>query len=1032
MNASVALRTMKYDPLVIEKETLEKWSREKTHEKAKKSSGKPFYFLDGPPYTSGKIHLGTAWNKSLKDMVLRYRRMIGDDVWDRAGYDMHGLPTENATMKKLGLKTNEDIFAFGLDKFIEECRKLCLENLSSMNDDFKRLGVWMDFENAYQSITKDFMSGEWWLIKRAHEEGRLYEGLRTMTWCRNTESALAKHEIEYKTVTDESIFMKLPLQEKENEFFIIWTTTPWTIPFNLAIMAGPDIDYVKVKVRNDGKEEFWYLAKALVGGFLGSVADVEYEIVEEMKGKDLAGTKYKHPFHDELKEQYESIAQESENAFSILLSKDHVDTTAGSGLVHCAPGCGPEDYEVGYKNGVPAFNTISTKGIFPDSMGPFAGLTARVDDKKFIKILEENGCLVASSVIEHDYPHDWRYHEPVVFRTTKQWFFKIEDLKEELIKENDSITWVPQAAYRAFDSWLKNLRDNSISKQRFWGCPLPIWRDEEDPDDYLVIGSAQELEELSGRKVDDLHISSVDDIAIKKDNKTYRRVPDVLDVWVDAGTTSWNCLYNDKELIDKYFPATFILEGKDQVRGWFNLLHIASMIGFKRPSFESCYMHGFVNDSKGRKMSKSLGNTISPNEVIEKFGADTMRYYMIGAANPGLDMNYNFDDIELKHRNLHVFWNVHKFIIDMKENGAQAKDGVKSIEEEYMLSVLHRTVREVTGAFEDYRLNEVPRLIEECLMELSRTYIQLVRDKARDEESRDVVLHTAITTFKSCLVMFATVAPFISERMYENLKVFGFTKESVHHESWPECDESLIDEGLEKEFTIAQSVISGVLAAREQANIGVRWPLQKAIIETQKKEISSSVNNLRNIIMQQTNVKDVSFESVPVKLLVKPNYKALGKEFGKDTAIVAQAIIDDAEAIAEVLATGKEECTVEGFIITKAHLQISHEADDGFAVAQVPGAMIAVPTAITPELEAEGFVRELSRRVQNMRKNAGLQKKDRIELFIAGPDTLMKRISGFSDFLQEKCGAKVVFEKGEDAEEVVIRGEKFFLSLSRR
>ncbi len=1031
MNTKVALKIMKYDPLVIENEVLVKWAREKTYEKARKQGGKPFYFLDGPPYTSGKIHLGTAWNKSLKDMVLRYRRMIGDDVWDRAGYDMHGLPTENATMKKLGLKTNEDIFAFGLDKFIDECRKLCLENLSCMNDDFQRLGVWMDFDDAYQSITKDFMSGEWWLIKRAHEEGRLYEGLRTMTWCRNTESALAKHEIEYKTVTDESIFVKFPLLEKENEFFIIWTTTPWTIPFNLAIMAGPDIEYVKVKVTYEGEEQFWYLAKELVGDFL-AVVDIKYELVDEMKGKDLAGIKYKHPFYDELEEQYQTIEQESKNAFSILLSKDHVDTSAGSGLVHCAPGCGPEDYEVGYKNGVPAFNTISTKGIFPESMGPFANLTARIDDKKFIKILKENGCLVATSVLEHEYPHDWRYHEPVVFRTTKQWFFKIEDLKEELIKENDSISWIPQAAYRAFDSWLKNLRDNSISKQRFWGCPVPIWRNKEDPEDYLVIGSAQELEELSEKKIDDLHISTVDKILIKKDNKVYERVPDVLDVWVDAGTTSWNCLYNDKKLIDKFFPATFILEGKDQIRGWFNLLHIASMIGYGKPSFENCYMHGFVNDAKGRKMSKSLGNTISPNEVVEKYGADTMRYYMIGAANPGLDMNYNFDDIELKHRNLHVFWNVHMFILDMKENGAQAKDGIKSIEEKYILSVLHRTTRDVTNAFEEYRLNEIPRLIEECLMELSRTYIQLVRDKARDEEHRDVVLYTASTTFKNCLVMFATVAPFISEKMYENLKVFGFTKESIHHEEWPEFNESFIDEDLEKEFKITQSIISGVLAAREQANIGVRWPLQKAIIETQKSEISSSVKNLRSIIMQQTNVKDISFENVPVRLLIKPNYKALGKEFGKDTATVAKAIIDDAETIAEVLATGVEELTVEGFTINKAHLQVSHEADDGFAVAQVSGALIAVPTALSAELEAEGFVRELSRRVQNMRKDAGLQKKDRIDLFIGCPDNLLERISSFSEFLEEKCGASVTFKKHDDAEEVVIRGEKFFLSLIRK
>ena len=1023
---------MSYNPLVTEEEIIRFWKENDTvqavRSQSQQQSKKPFYFLDGPPYTSGRVHVGTAWNKSLKDMFLRYKRMRGFRVWDRAGYDMHGLPTENATLKKLGIKTKEDVLAYGIDKFIKECRLLCLENLEEMNKDFTRIGVWMDFENAYQSITRDFMSGEWWLVKRAHEQGRLYEGLRTMTWCAHAESSLAKHELEYHTVVDESVFVKLALKDKKDEFLIIWTTTPWTIPFNLAVMAGPDISYAKVQV---GKE-VWYVAEALVGAFMGSVVDQEYEVLDTIKGVDLAGWEYTHPFYDELKKHFVNIKKESPKAFTVLLSADHVDTTAGSGLVHCAPGCGPEDYEVGHKNGIGPFNTIDEQGVFPEGMGLFSGLRARTDDKEFITLLEENGCLVATSPVEHDYPHDWRHHQPVIFRTTKQWFFKVEDMKDELIKENDEITWRPQAAYKAFDSWLKNLRDNSISKQRFWGCPLPVWRNKQDPQDYLVIGSVEELEALSGETVDDLHIPTVDKIVIKKEGNEYVRVPDVLDVWVDAGTTSWNCLDNDPELLKEYFPADFILEGKDQIRGWFNLLHLASMIAFGKPAFKACYMHGFINDAQGRKMSKSLGNQISPEEVISKYGADTMRYYMIGAANPGLDMNYNFDDVSLKNRNLNVYWNVHKLLVDMHKNGVMPRQHALGVEEKYMLSVYHRTVREVTNCFEEFRLNEAPLLIEQCLLELSRTYIQLVRDKSSlgSQEEKETVLSTALKVFSGCNTMLATITPFVCEKMYQELKVFGNNKESVHLEDWPGYEEELIDSSLEEQVRAAQDIISAVLAAREKASLGLRWPIKQIFVDTQE-ELP-----LLDMILSQTNAKEAERGKAPITYVVKPNFRAIGKAFGQETAQVAEAIMQHADSISAALVQGDEEVVAGSYKVHKSMLSTTVEATDGFVVVESGHGLVAINTQSSPALEAEGFMRELVRRVQQLRKDNGFERRDRIKLGVAGDKALLASISSHSEFMQEKVGASKLLFIEELPEftitkEVVIKGKKFFIGFDK-
>ncbi|MAG73589.1 isoleucine--tRNA ligase, partial [archaeon] len=473
-----------YNHAELEEQILTFWRNKKIVEKLRErdSGNQKFYFLQGPPYTSGKVHLGTAWNMAMKDLVLRYKRMHGLDVWDRMGYDMHGLPTETKVMKKFELKDKEDILDFGLAKFMEECEKFCKEMMATMNDDFMKLGATLDFTDPYQPITQQFMEAEWWLIKKVYSKGRLYEGLRTMHWDAATQSSVAKHELEYKNIKDTSIFVKFKVDEKK--YIIIWTTTPWTIPLNLAVMVNPELDYVDVLVG----EETWIVAKSLVESIMEKAKVDDFTVVKEFKGTELEGIKYEHPLG--IKEFLPQELQDNPKLFSILLTKEYCDDSAGTGLVHCAPGCGPEDYEVGHENGIPPFNCVNEAGLF-ENFGQFSGWKAKSDDVKFIQSINDTDALVAKESYRHDYPHGERSHEPVIFRTTKQWFFKVEDLKNEMIAANNDIKWVPHAAYNAFNSWLENLRDNSITKQRYWGTPVPIWQAKDGS--VIVVESVAEL-----------------------------------------------------------------------------------------------------------------------------------------------------------------------------------------------------------------------------------------------------------------------------------------------------------------------------------------------------------------------------------------------------------------------------------------------------------------------------------------------------------------------------------------------------------
>ncbi|MBW2968632.1 isoleucine--tRNA ligase [Candidatus Woesearchaeota archaeon] len=1039
--------------LNIEPEILKYWEKNDVYGKVKsKNKGKPkFYFLQGPPYTSGRLHIGHAWNNTAKDIILRYKRMRGFDVWDRAGYDMHGLPTANYVMKKLNLKTKEDIEEYGIDKFTQACLKFSSDNALLMDKDLWRFGVWLDFDNAYWPINNVFMEGEWWLIKKAFTDKRLYKGKKVMTWCSTCETALAKHELEYKTDKDTSIFMKFKVDNNKNEYLIIWTTTPWTIPYNLAVMVNPELEYVKAKVEN----ETWIISKALVNALMGAW-DKKYEILETFNGNELEGIKYIHPMLEEIPSLKE-VKNKFEKTHSIVLSTEYVDVTAGSGLVHCAPGCGPEDYEVGQKYGLPAYNNLNEQGMF-ENMGAYDGKIAKVDDKFFIERLKELGVLIQTTPVEHEYAHCWRCRNPVVFRATKQWFMKVEDLREKIISENQGTYWVPEKSKEQYDAWMSNLKDNSIARQRYWGCPVPIW--ECECGHVEVIGSAKELEEkaIDNKIPKDFHRPWIDEVKIKcpKCSKEISRLPDVLDVWIDSGTNSWTCLDypKNKELFEKLWPADLVLEATEHVRLWFSMLNICSMIAFNKRCFDNAYVHGMILDWHGTKMSKSLGNVISPYEVVDKYGIDVLRYYM-NNNNAGENFNFSWEDCKNKQRSLIVFWNVHNFLLDIsKEIGKNPfeinEDSVLSelgVEERFILSRLNSVIKKVTELFDAYRIDETITVIENLFLDLSRIYIQSVREKAATGSATDkeVVLYTINKVFFESLKIFTTISPFICEQMYLNLKnSFGLKELSINLFEWPSYNDTFIDKELEKNMQIAGSVIQSILSAREKSKLSVRWPVLEVDIVSENPGVEKALNELKKMILSQTNVKKLNYYKIhpKIKQSIKLNFASVKSGFG-DLApkIIAKfsGIAQD-EMVSDLNKKGKYMIKIDdkNLEITKAHVIFERQIPEGFVDNNFRFGYVLLNKKRNPELDSEGYSREIMRRVQAARKKAGLEKTDSIMLYIQTDEKLKQMLLPWKDKIQLKVGASKMkidtqepAKKHSNVSEEKVKEKKFYLHFEK-
>ena len=627
-------------------------------------------------------------------------------------------------------------------------------------------------------------------------------------------------------------------------------------------------------------------------------------------------------------------------------------------------------------------------------------------------------------------------------------------MKDKMRALNKDIEWIPDwAGSNWFDSWLNNLRDNGITRQRYWGTPLPIWKCKKCKE-YVVIGSLNELKELAGNVPDDLHRPYIDEVKIPCScGEQMDRIPDILDVWIDAGTTSWTCLdYPQKtELFDKMWPPDFILEGKDQIRGWFNLLLIASMVSIGKPSYKACYMHGFVQDSQGRKMSKSLGNYILPEEVLDKYGADTLRYYMIGGANPGVDINYNFEDMNVKHKNLMVLWNLGNYLIDYSKtlgiNPSEVSEDILGTEEKYILSKLNSTMQKVTELFENYHLNDVPLAIEELYLDLSRTYIQLTREKSAlgSKDDKKVVLNTIYKVLINVLKMFSPVAPFITEAMYQNLKdAFKLHEFSIHMFDWPVVDEKAIDRNLELAMDTVSNVVQSSLAGRDKMSLGVRWPIQSLTVATKDDMVSKAVIELKEIIKTQVNVKEINvLDDMPgVKLNVQANFKTLGPDFGQAVAMIIPKLTQESPEtiLGHIEKEGKFTLKIDGrnYDIKKDHITVERDAPTKYQESEFKAGFVYLDKTMSDELEAEGYAREVMRRVQVLRKTGGLEKKDSIILYIKSDSEGVEMLSKHEDLIAEKVGAEKIkidkvdpVKKHENNSKENIKGKEFEIWLDK-
>jgi isoleucyl-tRNA synthetase len=944
----------------LEQKVLQQWKTNNTYEKVKEQlKNKPLWnWIDGPPYTTGSIHLGTAWNKIMKDIVLRYKRMKGFNVRDTPGYDMHGLPIEVKVEQDLKIKSKKEIEE-NVEEFVERCREFALTNLDTMSDQFSQLGVWMDWKKPYMTLTDSYIEGIWRTLKRAYDSGHVYRGVKVLEVCPRCETALARHEHEYHSVEDVSIFLKLKVKSKSNEYLLVWTTTPWTLPANLAVMAHPDFDYVRAKVG----DEVWIVAQALATVLIEGLLGKKFQVIEKVKGRDLEGLKYEHPLAEEVPFQVQ-FDKKYEKAHTIVLSSEYVTLEQGTGLVHCAPGHGPEDFEVGKQNDLPPFSPIDF-ARFTSEAGKYVGMFPKKADQTIIKDLERKGLLLYRGTITHEYAHCWRCKSPLLFQATNQWFIKVASLKEELKKNNEKTYWVPDwAGHQSFKNWIEGLQDWCISRQRYWGAPLPIWVCDKCGD-VEVLGSKEELIKKSGREPKELHRPWVDELTWKckkcQGKGTKHRIPDILDVWLDSGSCIWATLpvTTGSTDYDKWEELEFIIEGKEQIRGWFNSLMCSSMVAYNRWPYKSVYMHGFMCDEQGREMHKSLGNYIEPNEVISKHGVESYRFYVAKSAPPGEDISFNWKDVADTERFLNITWNVYvfasTFMAEAKFDPTKSKLEQTELqpEDRWILSRINSVTKQVSESLEKYLIPTVPRALQDLIVkDLSRWYVKLVRGRTwvtASGSSKTAALTTLFNVLEKLAYLLAPITPMLAEGLYQSLikPALPLAPETIHLCSWPKCSGEQLNEQLEGKMDHAREIVEATLAIRQEAKVKLRWPCRKLIIVPKEKEWVD-VAELLDIVKDQASVKEVQV------------LKELREE-------------DKTENLKE-----KETST----------------------------ATIYLDMSTSDELESERLAKDFTRQVQALRKKYGYHVSEKIEVVVAAEDPQIREgLEKQEEPIKSKIGA---------------------------
>ena len=1043
----------------MENEVSEMWKKKDIVKKSLNSNeGKKYFtFYDGPPTANGKPHIGHIETRVMKDLIPRYKVMKGYRVIRKAGWDTHGLPVELEIEKKLGISGKQQIEEYGVEKFVKQCKESVFDYVHLWEEMTNKVGYWVDMEHPYVTYHNEYIESVWWALKQMWDKGLLYEGHKVMPYCPRCGTALSSHEVAqgYKNVKDLTCIAKFKVKDgqkiddeelSENTYILAWTTTPWTLPSNLALCVNKSYEYAEVEV-NVGTEEAVYekyiLAKDLIETVL---KDKEYKTNKTFKGEKLLGIKY---------EQLMPFGKVEGKAFEVIHG-DYVTLTDGTGIVHIAPAYGEDDSFVAKQNGIAFINLVDKEGKFVNEVEPWAGKFVRNCNEDICKWLKEQNKLFSKEKHVHSYPHCWRCDTPLLYYPKESWFVAMSKLRDELVENNSKVNWYPETIKTGrFGKFLENVIDWGISRDRYWGTPLPIWTCEnEECKAQECIGSIEELKQKAIKCPDDieLHKPYIDNVELKCPNcgGKMHRAKEVIDCWFDSGSmpfAQWHYPFENKEMFDNNFPAGFISEAIDQTRGWFYTLTAIGTALFNKTPFENCIVLGHVLDEKGQKMSKSKGNGVEPMLLLNTVGADATRWHFYTCSAPWIPTRLSLDNVKETQRGfLSTLWNVYSFYvlyaeIDQFNPLKYTEYTTTNVMDKWIISKLNTLIKDVDDKLEHYDITGAALQIGEFTDSLSNWYVRRNRERFWSQELNDEKIGAYVTLYKVLTNLCKVAAPFVpfmTEEIYQNLVVNldNSQPESIHLCSWPEVDEQVIDKELEKEMDLAYRIVKLGRSARNSANIKNRQPLSEMLIS-----IDTLPEYYSDIVKEELNVKKVVLGaemSSYVDFEIKPNLPVLGKEYGRLIPKIKQEIAKKNQMnLASTVKNGGVECIEidnTEIELNANNLLITMQGKEGFAFSGEGEIGVVLETVITPELEEEGILREVLSKVQNMRKDSGFEVLDRISLYVSNNDKIEKIIKKFEDIIKHDTLADDIFY-GENLNEYVdtnINGEMIKMYVKRK
>lgn len=1027
----------------MEEEILKLWKEQDTFKKSLdiRKDGKEFVFYDGPPFATGLPHYGHLLAGTIKDIIPRYQAMRGHYVSRRFGWDCHGLPIEALAQEALGLAGAPAIQEAGVDVFNEQCRSMVSTYVEEWEKTVTRMGRWVDFENDYKTMDKSFMETIWWVFSELWKQDRIYKAHRIMpySWKLNTPLSNFEAGRNYQDVQDPAITVRVKLIDFEFEHAsaLIWTTTPWTLPGNLAICAGPEIDYVALKDKET--HEIFVLAAARVSVYYKK--EEEYEILKTFKGSDLKGLKYE-PIFD--------FFEDNPNSFQIL-NDDFVSTEDGTGIVHMAPAYGEDDYRICRAVDIALVDPLDEDCKFTDQVPDYAGLFCKDADKAIIKALKHGGKLIHQTTIQHSYPFCERTDTPLIYRAIDAWYVRVEDLRERMLKNNAQIHWTPDhVGEKRFANWLADAKDWNISRNRFWGSCMPVWVNVDDKDDMICVSSVQELEELSGVKVDDLHKHYVDKVLIERDGKTYKRTPEVLDCWFESGAMPYaqnHYPFDNKEHFEANFPADFIAEGLDQTRGWFYTLMVLSTALFDKPAFKNVVVNGLILAEDGLKMSKRLKNYPDPIHVINEYGADALRLYMIYSPVVRAE-SLRFAEEGVKHALRHLllpWWNAYSFFITYANiDGWAPEQSVPerdNLMDRWIQSSLARLEQQVTDAMDRYDLQAAVRPFVAFIDDLTNWYIRRSRRrfwKSDDDGDKMQAYATLYEVLLGLSKIAAPFTPFISETIYQNLKSDDMP-ESVHLCDFPTAADAKRDEVLESQMAVVMSAVEMGRALRAEYKLKNRQPLAKMHVVCDDEKLLANIQELESLISDELNIRTVEFSTDSSELATiqaKPNFKQLGPKLGplmkKAVPLIGGLSDEQIAAISsgKTVAVELEGKTIE---LTVEDIEVVRNPKEGLAVSAEGSLVVGLDTQLNDDLIAEGLAREFVNKIQNMRKEMDLEVTQRIRIAFSGNGAVGTAVAKHLDYIKTEtlalvCELQAVVQ--EEGSEWDLNGHACFLSIN--